>query len=139
MAWFILARVAFVAAVAYSAFLLRPIHPDPLINVAFGLALAVASVGFEWTLRHTPVTHMLGAVLGGAIGLLRQWHRRGVIWVAPGDHGRVLHIFVPPPVPVPRPLSAGKRRVSRAGAAVRCSCAGPDRHYSSSILVTSTD
>ena len=77
MAWFLFARLAFVTAVAYSAYLLRPIDPDPLINVAFGLALAIASVGFEWTLRHTPVTHMLGAVIGGAIGLAaRQGHRR---------------------------------------------------------------
>ena len=66
MAWFILARIAFVGAVAYSAFMLRPLGTDPVLNVSFGAALAVVSVVFEWQLRNTAVTHMLGAFIGGA-------------------------------------------------------------------------
>ena len=38
MAWFILARLLFTVAVAYTAFQLRPVGPDPLVNVLFGLA-----------------------------------------------------------------------------------------------------
>jgi uncharacterized protein YacL len=69
MAWFILARVLFVAAVAYTAVLLRPFHADWLPNAAFGFALAGLLVGFEIRLKKTSVTHMLGAMIGGAIGL----------------------------------------------------------------------
>jgi uncharacterized protein YacL len=70
MAWFILARLLFVAAVVYTAVLIRPIGPDVLPNALFGAALALAAVFFEWRLRETPVTTMLGALLGGATGLL---------------------------------------------------------------------
>jgi uncharacterized protein YacL len=69
MAWFILARVLFVGAVAYTAGLLRPFHLDWAPNAAFGLVLATLVVVFEVRLRHTPVTHMLGAMIGGALGL----------------------------------------------------------------------
>ena len=69
MAWFILARLLFVGAVSYSAFLLRPVGPDPLINLAFGFGLAGLAVAFEWQLRATSVAHMLGALLGETIGL----------------------------------------------------------------------
>jgi uncharacterized protein YacL len=69
MAWFILARLLFTAAVAYTAFQLRPIGPDPLINVVFGLALAGLAVLFEWMLRDLALTNLLGALIGGAIGL----------------------------------------------------------------------
>ena len=70
MAWFILARIAFVGAVAYSAFMLRPLGDYPAINLSFGVCLALLSVVFEWQLRNTSVTHMLGAFIGGAVGLL---------------------------------------------------------------------
>jgi uncharacterized protein YacL len=96
MAWFILARVAFVGAVAWSAFMLRPLGADALPNVAFGIGLAVLSVAFEWQLRHTAVTHMLGACIGGAIGLvLAKGISAALFWV---DHGNqrvaFLHSFI---------------------------------------------
>jgi uncharacterized protein YacL len=96
MAWSVLARVFFVGAVSYSAFLLRPIGPDAAINVLFGLGLAVLAVIFEWQLRRTSVTHMLGAMLGGGIGLvLAKGIGAALFWVDPGDQ-RVafLHSFV---------------------------------------------
>ena len=40
MAWFVLARVLFVAIVAYAAAILQPLSFGPYVNVAFGLALA---------------------------------------------------------------------------------------------------
>jgi uncharacterized protein YacL len=69
MAWFVLARALFVAAVGYSAFQLHPLAGSELSNVLFGFILGVVIVAFEVRLRDTSVTHMLGALLGGAIGL----------------------------------------------------------------------
>jgi uncharacterized protein YacL len=70
MAWFILARLLFTLAVAYTAFQLRPIGPDALTNVIFGLALAGVAVLFEWLLRDLALSNLLGALIGGAIGLV---------------------------------------------------------------------
>jgi uncharacterized protein YacL len=70
MAWFSLARVLLVAAVGYSAFQLEPLSPDPLVNIAFGIVLGLLIVVFELRLRDTSVTHMIGAMLGGAVGLV---------------------------------------------------------------------
>ena len=139
MAWFILVRLGFVAAVAYSAFLLRPVDPDPLVNVAFGLALAVISVGFEWTLRHTPITHMLGAVIGGAIGLLlAKGISAGLFWVDPGDQ-RVafLHSFVLLLFPYLGLVIGGRKGewLEPARLMTLFRAAGPERHYK--ILDTS--
>jgi uncharacterized protein YacL len=69
MAWFIVARLLFTAAVASIAFLLRPVGADPLANVLFGLGLAGVAVAFEWLLRDLALTSLFGALLGGAIGL----------------------------------------------------------------------
>ena len=70
MAWFVFARGLFVAAVGYSAYQLQPIaRAGALGNVVFGLVLSLLIVAFELRLRDTSVTHMLGALLGGAIGL----------------------------------------------------------------------
>ena len=65
MAWFVLARLLFGGAVVYSAMLLRPLGPAPLANLLFGAGLAALAVVFEWRLRETPVSHMLGALVGG--------------------------------------------------------------------------
>jgi hypothetical protein len=70
MAWFALARVLFVAAVGYSAHQLQPLGPDAILNVAFGSVLGLLIVVLELRLKTTSVTHMIGALLGGAIGLL---------------------------------------------------------------------
>ena len=96
MAWFIIARLAFIGAVAYSAFMLKPLGSDPVLNVSFGIALAVVSVVFEWQLRHTAVTHMLGAFIGGAAGLLlAKGISAALFWIDHGDQ-RVafLHSFI---------------------------------------------
>jgi len=70
MAWFALARSLFVAAVGYSAHQLQPLGADPFLNTAFGLVLGLLIVVVEFRLRTTSVTHMIGALLGGAIGLI---------------------------------------------------------------------
>jgi uncharacterized protein YacL len=69
MAWFIFARLLFTVAVAYTAFHLRPLGPDALVNVIFGLALAGVGVLFEWLLRDLALPNVLGALIGGSVGL----------------------------------------------------------------------
>jgi uncharacterized protein YacL len=69
MTWFVFARVLFVAAVAYSASLVRPVHELALVNVLFGAGLAGLVVVFETQLRDTAVSAILGAVIGGTVGL----------------------------------------------------------------------
>jgi uncharacterized protein YacL len=69
MAWFALARVLFVAAVGYSAYSLQPVDGGLIPNLAFGCALGALIVVLEARLKDTSVTHMLGALIGGAIGL----------------------------------------------------------------------
>ncbi len=69
MAWFVLARVLIVAAVAYSAALLQPLPVGLVANVAFAIVLAALVVAFETRLRETAPTRVLGALLGCAIGL----------------------------------------------------------------------
>ena len=70
MAWSVLARSLFIAAVGYSAFQLHPLAAGGLSNIEFGILLGLLIVVFEMRLRNTSVTHLLGALLGGAIGLL---------------------------------------------------------------------
>jgi uncharacterized protein YacL len=85
MAWFILARLLFTVAVAYTAYQLRPVGPDPLANVLFGLGLAGVAVLFEWQLRDLALTTLLGALIGGATGLaLALGIGAALFWA---DHG----------------------------------------------------
>jgi uncharacterized protein YacL len=96
MAWFILARLLFSGAVVYTAYLLQPLGPQPAANLLFGIGLALLAVVFEWQLRETPVTHMFGALLGGAIGLaLAKGVGAALFWADPGDE-RVafLHSYI---------------------------------------------
>jgi uncharacterized SAM-binding protein YcdF (DUF218 family) len=53
MAWFALARILIVAAVAYAAALLRPLPVNLPANIAFAAALAGIVVAFESRLRET--------------------------------------------------------------------------------------
>ncbi len=96
MAWFALARVLFVAAVAYSAAILLPLPVGLPANVGFALALAALVVFFESRLRETAVTRVLGALIGCAIGLaIARAIGAGLFWADSGDR-RVafLHSFV---------------------------------------------
>jgi uncharacterized protein YacL len=96
MAWFILARLLFVSAVAYAAVILRPIAADVPLNLAFGIGLAFLVVLLEIRLRETSITHVLGALIGGAIGLaIAKAIGTALFWANSGDH-RVafLHSFI---------------------------------------------
>jgi uncharacterized protein YacL len=96
MAWFALARILFVAAVAYAAAVLRPLAFNPALNVGFALVLASLVVLFESRLRETAVTRILGALIGCAIGLaLARTIASGLFWANSGDtRVEFLHSFV---------------------------------------------
>jgi len=139
MAWFILARLAFIGAVAASAFMLRPLGADPLVNVAFGVGLAALAVAFEWQLRHTAVTHILGAFMGGAVGLLlAKGISAALFWIDHGDQ-RVafLHSFILLVFPYIGVVLGGRKGewLEPARLMTLFRAAGPARHYK--ILDTS--
>src|SRR6187401_690814 len=139
MAWFIFARILFVGAVAYSAFMLRPLGVDPLQNLAFGIGLALLSVLLEWKLRNTAVTHMLGAFIGGAAGLLlAKGISAAMFWVDHGDQ-RVafLHSFILLAFPYLGLVIGGRKGewLEPARLISLFRAAGPERHYK--ILDTS--
>src|SRR6187399_1362822 len=69
MAWVILVRTLFVLAVTYAAFLTRPFSPSPAVNLIVGAALGALMLIIESRLRSAEVTDLLGALIGGAIGL----------------------------------------------------------------------
>ncbi len=96
MAWFILGRLVFVVAVVYSALVLQPVGPSMVLNVLLGAGLALVAVALEWQLRDTPVTHVAGAILGGAIGLaLAKGIGAALYWADPGNAAvAFLHTFV---------------------------------------------
>src|ERR1051325_8665356 len=139
MACFILARLLFAGAVAYSAYELQPLGDDNSLNIAFGVALAAVSVGFEWQLRNTAVTHMLGALIGGAAGLLlAKGISAAMFWVDHGDQ-RVafLHSFILLVFPYLGLVIGGRKGewLEPARLMTLFRAAGPDRHYK--ILDTS--
>ena len=77
MNWFIVARTLFVAAVAFTAGLLRPLSllgidgtAGVALNVALGVSLALLVIVFEHWLKNVPATTALGALIGGTIGLV---------------------------------------------------------------------
>ena len=69
MAWFLIARLLCIAAIGYSAHQLEPLIGGSIVNTLFGVVLGLAVVVFEIRLKDSSVTHMLGALIGGAIGL----------------------------------------------------------------------
>jgi uncharacterized protein YacL len=70
MKWGSVARVVFAAAVAYCAYMLRPLGGAPPVNIAFALVIAGIIIYLEERLRHTSLANVIGALLGGAAGLL---------------------------------------------------------------------
>jgi uncharacterized protein YacL len=96
MAWFALARILIVAAVAYAAALLRPLPVNLLANIAFAAALAGIVVAFESRLRETAPTRILGALIGGIVGLgVARGIESGLFWANSGDQRvEFLHSFL---------------------------------------------
>ena len=139
MAWFILARALFIGAVTYSAVLLRPLAGTTLLNAGFGLLLGAVVVVFEWRLRETSITHMLGAAIGGAIGLaVARMLGTALFWANPDD-SRVafLHAFILLVLPYLGLLIGGRKGewLEPARLVSLFRAAGPQRRYK--ILDTS--
>lgn len=139
MAWFILARALFGGAVVYAAYMLQPVGDDTTLNLAFGSGLAGLAILFEWQLRNTAVTHMLGAFIGGAAGLLlAKGISAALYWADHGDQ-RVafLHSFILLLFPYLGLVIGGRKgewlEPGRLVSLFRN--AGPERHYK--ILDTS--
>ena len=96
MTWFALVRLFFVLAVTYAAVLTRAFNPGFTLNVMGGAALGVIIIGVESRLRSAEVTHLLGALIGGAIGLgLAKTIGAALFWADTGDPRIVfLHSFI---------------------------------------------
>src|SRR6058998_2778863 len=95
MAWFALARLLFVVAVAYAAALLQPFPVGIPANIGVALGLSALVVFFESRLRQTAVTRVLGALIGCAIGLvIAHMIVAGLFWADSGDRRvEFLHSF----------------------------------------------
>jgi uncharacterized protein YacL len=96
MAWFALARILFVATVAYAAALIRPLPVGVPENVGFALVLAALVVLFESRLRETSATRLLGALIGATVGIaIARAISAGIFWADTGDRRvEFLHSFV---------------------------------------------
>ncbi|MDQ3211528.1 MAG: PIN domain nuclease [Acidobacteriota bacterium] len=96
MGWFLLARAVFVMAVTYAAVLMGPFSPQPSVNVALGIALGLVMVAVETRLRTAEVTDLLGALIGGAIGLgLAKTIGAALFWADTTDpRVMFLHSFI---------------------------------------------
>jgi uncharacterized protein YacL len=96
MAWFLLVRVLFVLAVTYAAFLTRPFSPGIGVNLVAGVLLGLLMIVLETRMRDAEVTDLLGALIGGAIGLgLAKTIGAALFW-ADAANSRVvfLHSFI---------------------------------------------
>jgi uncharacterized protein YacL len=96
MVWSITARALFIAAVAYAAAILHPLEAPVPANAAFGAGLALLVVAAEWRLKQVSIAHLLGALLGGAIGLAIAKTIGAALFWADADDRRVqfLHSFL---------------------------------------------
>ena len=96
MAWYLLARAAFVLAVTYAAALTRPFSPILWVDLVFGALLGLVMLVIETRLRSTEVTDLFGALIGGAIGLgIAKTIGAALFWADTGDQRIVfLHSFI---------------------------------------------
>jgi uncharacterized protein YacL len=70
MRWDGVARVLFAFSVGYCAFMLRPLGGDAVPNLAFAAVIAGLFMYLEAQLRRTSLANVIGALIGGAGGLL---------------------------------------------------------------------
>jgi uncharacterized protein YacL len=96
MAWYLLVRAVFVLAVTYAAALTRPFSPILAVDLVLGVVLGIAMVAIETRLRTAEVTDLLGALIGGAIGLgLAKTIGAALFWADNRDPRIVfLHSFI---------------------------------------------
>jgi len=96
MAWSLLVRALFVLAVVYAAYLTRPFSTFAGVNVGVGILLAGLMIAVEARLREAEITDLLGALIGGAIGLgLAKTIGAALFWADTGDRRVMfLHSFL---------------------------------------------
>ncbi|HET9262358.1 MAG TPA: PIN domain-containing protein [Vicinamibacterales bacterium] len=96
MSWHLVVRALFVIAVTYAAVLARPFSTAMSVNLAVGAALGLLMVIVESRLREAEVTDLLGALIGGAIGLgLAKTIGAALFWADTADRRVVfLHSFI---------------------------------------------
>ena len=100
MPWQVLVRALFIAAVAWAAVITRPFHATLAVNLAGGAILGAAIIFIESRLRTAEVTNLLGALIGGAIGLgLSKTIGAALFWANTSDprvvffHSFILLVF----------------------------------------------
>ena len=76
MTGYMLARTLFVGTVAYTSWSITPIDGNPWASLLLGLGAAVLIVAAESRLKDAAVTHLLGGLIGLAIGL---WLARTIV------------------------------------------------------------
>jgi uncharacterized protein YacL len=138
MAWFALARVLFVAVVAYAAAALQPLPFGLAANLAFAFGLSAMVILFESQLARTAVTRVLGALIGCAIGLaIARTIGAGLFWADLGDRRvEFLHSFVLIGLPYLGLVLGGTHGewLEPARLATLFRAVGPERRYTSVII-----
>ena len=87
MSWSVLARVLFTAVVGYAGYQLEPFPIGALANTSLGLLSGAAIVLLELYLRDLSITCLLGALLGGVVGLVTAKSIGAALyWADHGDH-----------------------------------------------------
>ena len=67
--WLILCRAFIVAILAHAGYVYAPFPSQPWLGVLLGVITAAAVITLEMKLRAVPGHHMVGAIIGGVIGL----------------------------------------------------------------------
>jgi uncharacterized protein YacL len=67
--WLILFRVFIVALLAHAGYVYSPFPAQPWLGVVLGIVAAGAVITLEMKLRSVPGHHMVGALIGGVVGL----------------------------------------------------------------------
>jgi uncharacterized protein YacL len=96
MPWHTIVRTLFILAVTYAAVLVRPFTPSLWVNAVVGALLGTIIILVESRLREAEVTDLLGALIGGAIGLgLAKTIGAALFWADTTDPRIVfLHSFI---------------------------------------------
>jgi uncharacterized protein YacL len=69
MGWLILSRVLVVALLAHAGYVYTPFPDRPWAGLALGVIAAIVLIFLELSLRAVPGHHMVGALIGGVLGL----------------------------------------------------------------------
>ena|SRR5438093_140276 len=67
--WLILFRVFIIALLAHAGYVYSPFPGQPSLGVGLGVVAALAVIALEMKLRAVPGHHMIGALIGGVVGL----------------------------------------------------------------------